>query len=128
MSFENVIPEPKQYFLNLLIKLDFEIAQSLYRYKNYNDAINGIGQILSLINAQDHPDLRDMRTKINNFLIQSSAPIEELIPIFDQLQKYLNEKWFSELHLGVVPTSSLPTETKVPDAAPMNPKQTSRLR
>ena len=127
MSFENVIPEPKKFFLNLLIKLDFEIASSLYRYNNYVDAINGIGQLLSLICARDKTDLKDIVTEIDQYLSQSSAPIEKLRPIFEKLQKYLQDKWFSELHLGVVPTSSLPTETKLPDNKPMDPKQSSRI-
>ena len=127
-TFENSIPEPKQFYLNLLIKLDFEVASSLYRYNNYNDAINGIGQILALICSNEHPELKQITEKINSYLTQSSAPIEELRPIFIELQKYLNDKWFSELHLGVIPTSTIEGSTPKPQAQIYDPNQTSRLR
>lgn len=126
-AFDNSIPEPKQFFLNLLIKLDFEVASSLYRYNNYGDSINGIGQILALICSDDHPELKQMTEKINSYLIQSSAPIDELRPIFKDLQKYLTKTWFSELRLGMLPTGALPTDRDRPSHKALDPNQSSRI-
>lgn len=114
MAFENTAPEPKKFFLNLLIKLDFEVASSLYRYNNNTDAINGISQILSLICADNINDatIKKINAEMKQYQAQGSAPVSRLPPIFNDLQKFLNKTWFSELQLGLIPTSALPADGK----------------
>ena len=114
MAFENTSPEPKKFFLNLLIKLDFEVASSLYRYRNDSDAINGISQILSLICADNISDatIKKINEEMKKYQQQGDAPVSRLPLIFNDLQKYLNKTWFSELQLGLIPTSALPADGK----------------
>jgi hypothetical protein len=128
MAFENTIPEPKQYYLNLLIKLDFEVGQALYRYQNFGDAINGMQLIINQALAWDEPKLKEIVAKLDEYADRASAPLDELRPIFREIQKYLNDKWFSELRLGVVPTATVQGETALPKSQTFNPNQTSRLK
>jgi hypothetical protein len=127
MSYQNQSAEPKSVFLNNLINLDFQMANSLFRAKNYADAINTMAEILSIIGARKQPELKEMYTEFVNYLVTGSAKIETLYEQFYNLQEYLMERWFSELHLGVIPTSTLPGTQERPDAAPANPNQTSRI-
>ena len=114
MAFENTAPEPKKFFLNLLIKLDFEVTSSLFRYNNYSDTIGGMSQILTLISAFDssNAEIKKINDKIVRCFEQGSAPVSRLPPIFNDLQKFLNKTWFSELQLGLIPTSALPADGK----------------
>ena len=127
MTYDINNSEPKKLYLNLLISLDFQVSYSLFRAKNYSDAINGMAQILGLIVSNKKPELKAIHDKIAMYQKQSSAPTDELVPIFNELQEYLSEKWFSELHLGVVPTSTLASDAKIPDSRPLSPTQTNKI-
>jgi hypothetical protein len=127
MSYTDATPEPKKFFLNLLIKLDFEVASSLFRYGNWSDGIAGMGQILALINAQEESKLKKINDQMVLWQNQATAPTTELKEAFKTIQGFLLEKWFSELHLGIVQTSTLTTETAKPSHEALNPNQTSRL-
>jgi hypothetical protein len=128
MSFDNSIPEPKQFFLNLMIKLDFQVADSLFRFNDYNGAINGMNQIISLTQSATSKELRDTAQKLEMYLEKGSGPLSELRPCFDDIQKYLNDRWFCDLRLGIIPTSTIEGDDPKPKTKVFNPNQTSRLR
>ena len=128
MSYDNTSPEPKQYFLDLLIKLNFYVADAVYRYHNYHEAIDGMNEIVSLTCIDDQSELKEMAAKLKEYASSQNAPIDEIPVMFTTIQKYLMKHWFSELNLGtVIPTSTLPTDTKKPSHAAISSNQSSRL-
>lgn len=126
-TFENSTPEPKQFFLNLLIKLDFEVADEVFRYKNYSGAINGMTEIITLTCCANDEKLKETAQKIIEYQKNQSAPIDELIPMFQVIQNYLMEKWFSDLKLGVLHTSTVAGTKTPPKPQTFNPDRTSHI-
>lgn len=130
MSFDNTTPEPKKFYLDLLIQLTFDVSMALYRFKNWSDAINGMAQILAMIYAEKEAELKPTAELIND-AYKNGSTIEsaetELPKAFKTIQNFLNQHWFSELHLGIIPTSTMQTEQKKPTHTALNPNQSSRL-
>lgn len=127
MSFDNNQPEPKNLYLNNLIALTFYTASELYRGHRYANAIYGMEQIIAMINGHQVGELKDIVNEVDAYASAGEANVERIKVAFRTLQKFLYEKWFSELHLGVVPTSTLPTTHDTPDNAPLSSTQTSRV-
>ena len=128
MSYDNTTPEPKQYFLSLLIKLNFIVADSVYRQHDYHTALDGMMEIVSLTCIDQTPDIKAIAAKLSEYHAQQNAPIEEIPIMFTSIQKYLMQHWFGELNLGtVIPTSTLKTEAKKPSHDAISSNQSSRL-
>ena len=131
MSIETVVPEPKKRYLDLLIMLDFNLSDALYRRRAYADAIGIMEAIINQARLWHVAELKEIIGKLDEYSNGNSSggAMEELRPMARTLQDYLNEHWFSELHLGVIPTAVLQPseETKIPSHEAVNPTQTSRL-
>ena len=127
MSFDNTTPEPKNKYLNDLITLDFVTTERLYLARDYIGAINAMAALIDQAMCWEVAELKDVIAKIDSCFDNQSAPIEELRPIHRKLKKYLNEHWFSELRLGIIPTSTIPGESPLPAKKSFDPNQTSRI-
>jgi hypothetical protein len=127
MSFDGVKSEPKNLFLNNLIALDFWTSTELYRMRRYANSIYGMEQILAMIGAHNVPELSEIAQQIERYANSGTGDILKIKELFRELQKYLYKQWFSELNLGVVPTSTLQGETIKPDSAPLDPNQTNQI-
>jgi hypothetical protein len=126
-TFSQTSNEPKKLFLNLLINLDFQVANALYILHNYDVAINGMAEILSLTCSIERQETQEISAKIMAYTEAGSGPESDLRHQYNELQKYLNKYWFSEMQLGMIPTSTLPTQATKPTNTPINPNQSSRL-
>jgi hypothetical protein len=127
MSFHNSSPEPKQLFLTLLINLDFQIASNLYILKNHSLAVSGMFEILTLVCGRDKRETKPIWEKIEGYYTAGTAPIADLCVQFYELQLFLNDKYFSELQLGIIPTSTIKGDDKKPDTSPLSATQSSRI-
>ena len=86
-TYDNSIPEPKQFFLNLLIKLDFEVADQVFRYKDYSAAINGMTEIITLTCCASEEKVKEATQKILAYQKSQNAPIDDIIPLFQSIQR-----------------------------------------
>lgn len=127
MSFDGAQAEPKNLFLNNLIALDFYTATELYRTRRYSNAICGMEQTLAMIGAHNIGEIKQLAEQLDAYSENGEAEIKKLKAAFRQLQKYLYEKWFSELNLGVVPTSTLEGEAKRPETKIYSPNQSNQI-
>lgn len=126
-TFQSSAPEPKKHYLNLLITLDFKIAEILYISQNYTLAINGLEALISQAMLWTVKELETTVKKIDEYADHADAPITELRTLHREIQKYLHTRWFSELQLGIIPTGTLPHDSKPPANTPLDPKQSSRI-
>jgi uncharacterized lipoprotein YajG len=127
MSIENALPEPKQYFLDLLIKVDFQVADAVFRFRDYHAAINGMAEIIALTGCQDKENIKEIATTILAAQKQQSAPIDNIVPMFTKLQAFLMQQWFSELKLGLIQTSMLTGTQAPPPVKTFSPNNTSQI-
>jgi hypothetical protein len=127
-TYENAQIEPKKQFLSLLINLYFETATSLVRNRQIIDGQRGMYEILTAINASEISELKDMEQKLDSAVTYGVEPSEEeTFKLFKQLSTYLHKHQFSELQMGIIPTSTLQSTTAKPENKPLNPNQSSRI-
>ena len=123
-TFNNPLAEPKKTFLNNLIMLDFQITQILFIHHNYVTAASGLEAIIYMTGIQDKPEIKEAHDRITGPYTEV-----EIKQSFKIVQRYLNDKWFSELQLGMIPTSTLPTQNQmdIPKHDAIDPTQSSRI-
>ena len=127
MSIENTIPEPKQYFLDLLIKLDFQVADAVYRFRDHRSAINGMAEIIALTGCIENADLKETAQTIQKAQQSQNMEIDEIPKLFATLQKHLMERWFSELKLGLIQASTIQGTREAPKQKTFDPNPTNQI-
>ncbi len=124
MSFAQEQVEPKNFFLTNLITLFFQTSIDLIQHQNVTQGRRNIRALMAVIPA-DTEEARNIQKRIAN---SDYLSLKALIEMFqNEITPYLHNRYFSELQIGVIPTSTLEGKDKKPENEPVNPIQSSRL-
>lgn len=126
MSFDNIQSEPKKTYLNNLINLYFQTAMNLVGSGNFTFGLRAIRALLLIVPNKPQNIVEPLRAKALQYMNNGQTE-EELYQLFQETGAFLNEHYFSELHLGIVPTSTLPGEKPKPSNEPIKETASSRL-
>lgn len=123
-SFTQEQIEPKNFFLTNLITLFFQTSIDLIQHQDPTQGRRNMRALMATIPA-DTEESQNIREKINGLEYLS---LEALMNIFqNEITPYLHRRYFSELQLGIIQTSTLKGDSKKPENQPVDPLQTSRL-
>jgi hypothetical protein len=120
-QFQNASPEPRKLFLDLLMK-NADFLGQLMAMGKYTEAIGQMLRITTNIKFMASKSRVDpLYTKLDNWIFeQASYTGKQTQDAHLELQEILQTEFFSELQMGIIPTSTLPTEKNVPSSEPMS--------
>lgn len=116
--------EPKNFFLNQLITLFFQTSIDLIQHQQPVQGRIDMRALMATIPA-DTEEAKNIRNKIDT---EGYSTLQKLIEIFEnEITPFMHRRYFSELQLGIIQTSTLAGDSKKPENEPASPLQTSRL-
>jgi hypothetical protein len=127
-NFDNIQAEAKSLFLGFIINNDFLAGNYVYNHQ-YTRAIFQMHFVATKIyNMINTTEIKNLYEKLSKWLNNINEPTEkDILAAYKELSEILNNHFYSEFHLGLVQTSSLPTQTNTPEHSAIDPNQTSRL-
>lgn len=126
-SFDNIQSEPKNVFLGFLISNDFLLGQFISTGQ-FGKALFQMDLVVSKIySIVGESEIKSLRQKIDHWFTDSNYTMQDIQKAYRELCQILNSHFYSELHLGIIPTSTLPTQTARPNNDAISPNQSSRL-
>lgn len=120
-QFPNVAPEPKKVFLDLLIRNADYLGQLIATSK-YTDAVNQMLRITTdIIELAPKEKIKPLYEKLENWMFnQGNFTNRDVQKAHLELKMILQTHLFSELQIGIIPTSTLAAEKAAPKAKPLN--------
>lgn len=120
-SFQDAASEPRKVFLDLLMK-NADFLGQLISMGKYPDALGQMLRISTDIRFMaSKPKITSLYNKLEYWTFKSANySNRELQAAHLELKEILQTEFFSELQLGIIPTSTLPTEKTVPTSEPMH--------
>ncbi len=127
-NFDNVQTEAKSLFLGFIINNDFLAGNYVYNHQ-YTRAIFQMHFVATKIyNMINTSEIKNLYETLSKWLNTISEPSEkDILKAYKELSEILNNHFYSEFHLGLIPTSTLPTSKDKPTHEAINPNQSSRL-
>lgn len=119
-SFENSSPEPRELFLGLLMKNSDYLGMQMARGQ-YAEALQQMLRITTDIRYMaNKTKIEALYEKLEKWIFVSAKySNREIQQLHSDLKEILQSEFFSELKLGIIPTSTLPTDKNVPSSEPM---------
>ena len=133
-TFQDAQAELKKQFLGILIATDFECSKEVYssgpgaRKNGLLQMHRLISHTNNLISDKDKTKFDKLRQQIETWIIKDTTiNFMELSKARMQLSEILAENFYGELHIGLIPTSTLQGPVEVPENKPANPNKSSRI-
>lgn len=123
MSFDQVTNEPKKVFLNILIGKTWDIETEIYCSGSKQKAITKMMGLIDSLSEESKKSLKELR----GHLVNDGHSPESIMKCFQDLTTYLNKTYFQEIHIGIVPSVSLPSNRKPPENKPIPPELSPHL-
>jgi hypothetical protein len=134
-SFQDAQAELKKQFLGCLIATDFECSKEVYsgvpgaRRSGILQMHRLISHTTNLIADNDKKRLDKLKQKLEAWLAPTPPEISliDYLDVRSQISDILAANFYGELHIGIIPTSTLPGTTETPENKPADPKKSSRI-
>ena len=127
-SIENVSPEPKKLFLSQLL-FDDQEAGHLFIAGRYRACVSLMDWIVMRISSLGLPKakIEPLAKKLSKWSDTEPDAISKVREARKELSELLSENFYSELHLGLIQTSTLPETKPKPKNEPVPSELSSRL-
>lgn len=120
-QFQGAVPEPKKVFLDLLIKNADFLGQQIATGR-YTEAVSQMMRIATdiLYMANSKEKTQSLYKKLESWVfVNGSFTIRDVQIAHCELKEILQKDFFSELQIGIIPTSTLQKDKDVPTDKPM---------
>ena len=120
-TFQNTSPEPRALFMDLLMKNSDFLGQLMAMGK-YTEAVQQMLRITTDIRYMaTKTKIEALYVKLEDWVfVHASYTSRQTQQAHSELKEILQTEFFSELNIGIIPTSTLPTEKTVPTSEPMS--------
>jgi hypothetical protein len=120
-TFQNSSPEPRQVFLDLLMKNADFLGQQMAT-RNYTGAVSQMLRIVTDIKYMaSKTKINALYEKLERWVFESgNYTSRDAQEAHAELKEILQTEFFSELKIGIIPTSTLPMEKNIPSSEPMS--------
>jgi hypothetical protein len=120
MSFPNAQAEPRQLFLTLLMK-NSDYLGLLMVNKHYTEAVHQMLRIATDIRYMaSESKIKPIYEILKEWIhVDAHYTVQDVQEMQEELKGLLALEFYSELQLGIIPTSTLKTEKDVPTNKPM---------
>jgi hypothetical protein len=127
-SYDNVSPEPKNLFLAQLL-VDDQLAGHLLIQGRYLECIKLMYWIVTRVSSLGLPKgkIEPLSLKLQAWTDSFNCTINEIRQARLDLSALLSENFYSDLHLGLIHTSTLPETKQKPANTAISPDLSSRL-
>lgn len=126
-TFQNATPEPKQLFLNLLMKNADFLGQLIATGKYTESAQQMLRIITDIYFMAPKEKVESLYQKLETWIFESGGyNSREIQQAHLMLKEILQSYFFSELRLGIIPTSTLQSEKNAPLSKPIT-EMSSRI-
>jgi hypothetical protein len=126
-SYQDIAPEPKKFFLMQLLVDDEASGQYLFQ-SNYKDCVKMMYWVATrILPLTPKGKIEPLYKKLQSWMDNSDMTTSEVQEARRELSEVLSENFYSELHLGIIQTSTLPATKEKPKNEPVQPELSSRL-
>jgi hypothetical protein len=127
-TFNDTQSELKKQFLGFLIAADFQTGELIYE----GDLSKGFFKLHFLItkifSMVPESEIRPIYNAVEEWMQHfEKCSQKSLIDAYAGLSKIMADNFYSDLHIGMIPTSTLPGTDQKPENKPISPNQTSRI-